>query len=684
LRFLIDADSYFSACADALERARQQVLIVGWDIHGATRLRRGSRRDGVNDALGPFLCEVLSRQPRLRVYILDWDYSFLFALEREWTPLFGSSGWIEHPRLHFRFDDRHPFGASHHQKIVVVDDAVAFVGGIDLTQRRWDTPAHHADDEARCDPQGQTYGPFHDVQAVVDGNAAGALGELARDRWANATGQTLSPPVEADVAPWPDGLEPDIVSVPVAIARTIPEFGSVPATREVEQLYLDAIAAARRWIYIENQYFTSATIVGALENRLRESNGPEILMVLPRDCSGWLEEQTMGLLRARNLERLRAADAHGRFRACYPVTTGERPINVHAKVLVADDRLARVGSSNLSNRSMGFDTECDVAIEAGGSDAVAHGIASLRDRLLAEHLGVEPDAVRSFLESQGSLASLLDRFGDGKRALRPIESLVNEWDVLVPYESIVDPERPEASERLVQELISEESPESARLPWVRILVALAILVSLPAVWRWTPLSEWVDPPLVAAWAGRVQGHPLAPFLVTGLYVAASLVMVPITGLIVATAIVFDPWHAIVYSILGTVASGLAGFGIGHALARDTVRRLAGARLNRVSKLLGRGGIVAVVALRVLPIAPFSIANIVAGASHIRWRDFTIGTAIGLAPGILAINLFKSQVQSAIREPGLASVAIAGAVVVLIMLGIAWARRTLQGLATDER
>src|SRR4029077_448356 len=131
-------------------------------------------------------------------------------------------------------------------------------------------------------------------------------------------------------------------------------FEGRPPIAEVEALNCDAIAAARRWIYVENQYFTSGRIAAALAERLAEPDGPEIVMVVPRICSGWLEERTMGVARARPVRELRHDDVPGRFRVFHPRLAPNGPdLNVHAKVMIVDDALARVGSSNLSNRSMG-------------------------------------------------------------------------------------------------------------------------------------------------------------------------------------------------------------------------------------------------------------------------------------------------------------------------------------------
>src|SRR5207248_1990454 len=141
------------------------------------------------------------------------------------------------------------------QKVVVIDDRIAFVGGFDLAACRWDTSAHVACDPRRVDPGYGPYAPFHDVQALVDGDAAVALGELTRDRWRRATGAEL-PRVPTETDPWPPGVVPDVADVTVAIARTEPAWGFRPAVHEIETLYVDAIAAARRAIYLEAQYLT--------------------------------------------------------------------------------------------------------------------------------------------------------------------------------------------------------------------------------------------------------------------------------------------------------------------------------------------------------------------------------------------------------------------------------------------
>ncbi len=403
IAFLIDGAAYFAAVRAAMREARESILILGWDVDSRVRLGEPDDADGLPAELGEFLNALVVRRRGLHAYVLTWDFHSLFAFEREWFPRY-KLGWRTDRHVHFRLDGVHPPGASHHQKVVVIDDVLAFLGGFDLTRCRWDTPAHEPNDPRRCDPDGAPYAPFHDVQGMVAGDAAALLGELARERWRRAGGRAIPPATPRLDFPWPADVPPDCENVPVALARTIPgrNGGKV---REVERLHLDLIQTARESIYIENQYLTSEIVCKALAERLREPNGPEIVIVSPQETSGWLEQRTMGVLRSQCAARLRQADRHGRLRLYYPWQPGlgQACINLHAKVLVVDDRLVRVGSSNLSNRSMRLDTECDMAIDASDDVSVQAAIARFRSRLLAEHLGVTVAAIDGALRATSSL-----------------------------------------------------------------------------------------------------------------------------------------------------------------------------------------------------------------------------------------------------------------------------------------
>ncbi|HYS50002.1 MAG TPA: phospholipase, partial [Xanthobacteraceae bacterium] len=231
---LVDGAAYFRAVRAALVAARHRVIFVGWDIHSRTRLvgETGRAEDGFPEPLADLLSALVCRRPELKVCLLTWDYSILYAMERE---LFATLTlrWSTPPQVRFCLDNAVPLGSAQHQKLIVIDDAIAFTGGLDVTIRRWDTPAHDIDNPHRVDLAGRHYRPFHDVQMLVDGAAAGALAELAWARWASAAGEEVAPRQPAG-DPWPPGVPPDFTDIRVGIARTEPPYMEKPERREVE------------------------------------------------------------------------------------------------------------------------------------------------------------------------------------------------------------------------------------------------------------------------------------------------------------------------------------------------------------------------------------------------------------------------------------------------------------------
>lgn len=457
---VIDAAEYFKQVKAAMLRARHRIMLIGWDFDARTTFERGVKTLPGPNQLAAFLYWMLWKRPALEVYLLKSNLRLLPAFDGIWfglTPV-ALVNQISSKRMHFAIDGAHPTGSVHHQKIAVIDDAVAFCGGIDLTVDRWDTPAHQDHNRSRR-TVGRSYGPRHDVAAAVDGAAARALGELARARWRTATDRSLEP-VDAKHTAWPSRLKPILRNVDVGIARTLPELDRRREVREVEALNLAAIAAARHAIYLENQYLAARRLVDALADRLREDEGPEIVIVLARRGNNPLERETMDGARHRLIQVLWAADKHRRLGLYWPATDGGAPIYVHSKVLVADDRLLRVGSSNLNNRSMGFDSECDVAIEADSNssdnDDVRRQITSVRHQLVSEHLDVSVgDFKRAMLPHRSLLKAIEALRADG-RTLRPFteRTVSGEASPLAEHD-LMDPDHvPRSLARSVQRFIS--------------------------------------------------------------------------------------------------------------------------------------------------------------------------------------------------------------------------------------
>ena len=447
LSVIVDAADYFATFRSIAQKARHSLLLIGWEFDTRIDLDRLDGDSEVPNRLGRFLSWLVRNRPELQIHMLEWDVGLLLALGRGSTPL-RVADLVSSKRVRLQLDHAHPLGAAHHQKIVVIDDVLAFCGGIDMTAGRWDTCAHEDRDPLRVSPTlRRPFEPWHDVTTVVDGDAARALGELARTRWLRACGEQIAPPPRVPRI-WPEGLVPTLVGVEVGISRSAPDYDGRTGVREIEALYLAIIKVARQHLYIESQYFASRRIAEAMAERLREPDGPEIVVVNPLSAEGWLEEEVMGSSRAKLLRLIQRSDRYGRFRLYTPVAQGGTPIYVHAKVLIMDDRLLRVGSSNLNNRSMGYDTECDLTVEVGLGDPNEadrrHRIAALRADLLAEHLGVSSNHVEAALVQVGeSLIAAIEVLRSDGRSLVPFEApeLNSLEEEVLAENELLDPER---------------------------------------------------------------------------------------------------------------------------------------------------------------------------------------------------------------------------------------------------
>jgi phosphatidylserine/phosphatidylglycerophosphate/cardiolipin synthase-like enzyme len=411
------------------------------------------------------------------VRILGWDFSTVFVLERQMFPKLHLD-WRTHPRVTFQADNTHPFGAAHHQKIVVVDDGVAYSGGLDLTTRRWDTREHPAASPARMDPEGAPYRAFHDAQVLVAGEAARALAQIARERWRRATGEDvrLLEPLELESA-WPAHVRPDAEDAQVVISRTRGASDDEPSIREVRGALLEEIRAAKRLLYIENQYLSSQEIGDALYARLEEPDGPEVVIVLPRKSMGWLEYRSMTVPRKKIVSRLKSAPYAERLRVVWP-TSGGGEVYVHAKLLVADEMSARVGSANLSRRSLMLDTECDLTIVSDGDARTARAIGRFRDGLLAEHLGVTVAEIEGRRDEGWTVCRMIDELGSPERDLVPVEDEPPSEEEVSWLAAIADPEAPLDAENLL--ILMGATPRRARLVRTAGLVLLVTLFALGA------------------------------------------------------------------------------------------------------------------------------------------------------------------------------------------------------------
>ena len=442
-RMIVDAANYYALLARLMAGAKERILLIGWDFD--PRISLTPEADGSGEALGHYMLRLAKDRPDRDIDILRWNFGGLkqLAMPRIVSMVLR---WKITRSISFRLDGAHPVGCSHHQKVAVFDDHLAVCGGIDVGSRRWDTREHKDDDPCRIAPDGEAYMPWHDSTMILAGPVGEALAELGNERWQRATKKPLRD-LSGIGENWPDDLDPDFRDVDVAISRTRAEYDGYPAIREIEQLYLDIIAGAKHFIYFENQYFTSGKIAAAIAERLNEDDAPEFVMVMPETADGWLEQMAMDAARVELVREIAKAKHGDRLRVYVPHTAGGDPIYVHAKTAIVDDRLIRVGSSNMNNRSMGLDSECDVTIDAGltANRGIEPTIRKLRESLMAEHLGVEPEDVGRHFERSGSLIETIEALrGDG-RSLERLDLIApGPFDEFIADNELLDPTSPDA------------------------------------------------------------------------------------------------------------------------------------------------------------------------------------------------------------------------------------------------
>ncbi len=646
---LVDAAAYFGALRSALAKARHSIVIVGWDIDSRTPLvGPDGADDGAPETLLAFLEYLVARRTDLDLRLLLWDYSILYSIEREALPTLNLK-WLTPRQFHVELDNCLPLGACHHQKLVIVDGRLAFCGGMDLAVRRWDTPEHRRDHPRRVDPDDEPYAPFHDMQMVVDGETAMGLLEIAQQRWLRATGKEFSVP--AAEALWPDGVEPDFIDVAVGIARTLPANDTSDAVHEVRALYLASIQAATRHVYIENQYLTVESIADALVARMEAVPELEVVAITPRLPRGWLEARTMGAAQEKFIQKLTRDDLAGRVRFRYPWTgASERtPIMVHAKLMIVDDRLIRIGSSNLNNRSMGVDSECDLAIE-GTDDARRQQIHDLLCRQLGEHLGIDPAIVREELAS-GSIVEAIDKERGGDRGVASLaERETQSTDMADTINLAADPEEPLAPEAFIGDMFDARTRPRHRSRLLRLVLVAAGLVALVLAWQYTPLAEWADPEELAEWLEAMRGNWwIYPLFVAG-YVVGGLLLFPLTVMVAVTGMVLGPWSGFLCAIAGSLVSGWVGLRIGAWTGGRLFESTATRAFRVVSRVLQNHGVLTVAALRMVPIAPYTVVNVAMGATGLRTGPFLAGTLIGLLPGIFVLTMLGDRLREVWRDP----------------------------------
>jgi uncharacterized membrane protein YdjX (TVP38/TMEM64 family) len=207
---------------------------------------------------------------------------------------------------------------------------------------------------------------------------------------------------------------------------------------------------------------------------------------------------------------------------------------------------------------------------------------------------------------------------------------------------------------------------------LKLAFAATLIVSLALAWHYTPLAQWAELESVRASLASFAESPWTPVLVIATFVAAGFVAFPVTVLIAATAAAFGPWPGLPYATAGVLVSAVMTYAVGARLGQDALRNVLGPRLNRIRRKIARQGVLAVATIRLVPLAPFTVVNLVAGASAIRPTDFVAGTALGMAPGLIVLSILGHQVFRILTHPNPADLALLVAAVaawILVSVGL---------------
>lgn len=211
-------------------------------------------------------------------------------------------------------------------------------------------------------------------------------------------------------------------------------------------------------------------------------------------------------------------------------------------------------------------------------------------------------------------------------------------------------------------------PAPSGLRWI-VLAAVAIIVAGAVLaWRYTPLASFTSPARLARWMAGFANAAWAPVIVVSIYVLAGYVFFPLTILIAATALIFSPALAFTCAMAGSLANACALYGTGRYLLSRSLNTAFGPTMQRTARALRNRGIPAVAVVRTIPLAPFTMVNLAAGALHVRFRDYVLGTALGLVPGITMLTIFGERLKATLENPSVATIGVL-LMVVLLWIGL---------------
>jgi phospholipase D1/2 len=661
---LVDSSNYYGALYEAICKAKHSLFILGWDIDSRIELMRGQEIAKADEPADFFhlICKAARENPSLQIYLNRWNYSLFFASQREpfwvrkWTHCNLSN-------IHVCLDGVIPMAACHHQKVVVIDDEIAFWGGMDVALGRWDWRQHHINNSYREDPSGLpdpekkiSYGPYHDIQAIVSGPVVRAFSELVRERWTKASAIEPAPiflrAVERLPQTWPESFPPQFKNIPMVLARTIPPILGEEPVSEVLSSFIDEIAQAENFIYIENQYLACERIAKALNRQLLAKPSLRILAVSCDKPQGIMERKAMWGGRVIFHDILKKGGVSERILLAYPVSKehgNEESIHIHSKIMIIDDQFLRLGSSNIANRSMGMDTELDVTII--GTDVESRQkIEAIRNDLIREHCGREIDDIQSIISNAHPVSTFIEDRKTSRQHLRRLDDERYRNEKFVPLARFFgDPIKPFIPMGITHILHRNKESHFVISVWT-IIIFLLFLGITGLVLEFSSLSHYISADGIAKIFENLSSSPLSLLYATGLYTTGSVIFFPLTAMTGAAVAVFGPLKGIAISFSGALFGGIIGFFVGRLIGIGRLERVFGRKTPIIMQKIKGAGLSGVTLMRLLPIAPYPLVNMVFGVSGVSLINFIAGTIMGLIPGKLALAIAGDGLSKIFDHP----------------------------------
>ena len=379
LGFLQDADQYYQAFFEALPQARRQVVISAWELESQVNLAQISSE--LPSDLRRYFSFLARDNRNLKIKIFCWKPGLYLKFSRE---RLAEYKWrrVSDEGVVYR-SERSPYAfGSFHEKIVLIDNACGFLGGMDVSTNRWDNSSHEVETDFKQKGEG-FYLPIHDVQFVFTGPLLKKTRQMVDERVPGESHRKNYPQTKIRF----DLSYPFLNNTLGSLSRTDPQIGAF----EIEKLYIQAIRRAKKFIYIENQYLSCLPIAEELAKRLKEEEGPEVIIILPYNYLGGFERAIYIHSRNKIQKILKDADRFKRLGLFYPSIPNEKEqqfLKVHSKMMIVDGTFITLGSANLNYRSMRLDREMNLNIEAIRGKERAF-IKKILTSLVCEHLGIQ-------------------------------------------------------------------------------------------------------------------------------------------------------------------------------------------------------------------------------------------------------------------------------------------------------